>query len=72
MLRRIRDDGVNSTVTRSLAMNFLVNIDVPDPAAGRRSTQMRSGSRPRADPFGNHFCLIAFRGRGYDEIAESA
>ena len=53
-------------------MNFLVNIDVPDPAAGRRSTQMRSGSRPRADPFGNHFCLIAFRGRGYDEIAESA
>ncbi len=24
-----------------------------------------------ADPFGNGFCLIAFRGRGYDEIAAS-
>lgn len=23
-----------------------------------------------ADPFGNGFCLIQFRGRGYDEIAE--
>ena len=25
-----------------------------------------------ADPFGNGFCLIEFRGRGYDEIAPSA
>jgi len=25
-----------------------------------------------ADPFGNGFCLIEFRGRGYDEIAEPA
>jgi hypothetical protein len=25
-----------------------------------------------ADPFGNGFCLIQFRGRGYDEIAEPA
>jgi hypothetical protein len=22
-----------------------------------------------ADPFGNGFCLLEFRGRGYDEIA---
>lgn len=25
-----------------------------------------------ADPWGNGFCLIEFRGRGYDEIAESS
>jgi len=25
-----------------------------------------------ADPFGNGFCLIEFRGRGYDEIASPA
>jgi len=24
-----------------------------------------------ADPFGHGFCLIEFRGRGYDEIAEN-
>ena len=30
---------------------------------------LRAGSRMFADPFGNGFCLLEFRGRGYDEIA---
>jgi len=25
-----------------------------------------------ADPFGNGFCLLSFKGRGYDEIATPA
>lgn len=55
---------IGEALRRALAAGATLERDVTNHAYGKLALL--------ADPFGNGFCLIEFRGRGYDEIALSA
>ncbi|HEU4923550.1 MAG TPA: VOC family protein [Burkholderiales bacterium] len=55
---------IGEALRRALAAGATLERDVTNHAYGRLALL--------SDPFGNGFCLIEFRGRGYDEIALSA
>jgi lactoylglutathione lyase len=57
----IVSDDVDAAVQRAIAAGAAQEGDIVESAWGRLALM--------ADPFGNGFCLIEFRGRGYDEIA---
>jgi predicted enzyme related to lactoylglutathione lyase len=52
---------VRAAVKQALAAGAVLEADVETHAWGHIAQL--------ADPFGNGFCLVEFRGRGYDEIA---
>lgn len=57
-----------------MAHDLLINIVVPDIEAGALPPASVSQNRwgdvaPMSDPFGNGFCLVRFRGQGYEEVA---
>jgi lactoylglutathione lyase len=52
---------VEAAAKRAAAAGALREGDIVDAAWGRMALM--------TDPFGNGFCLLEFRGRGYDEIA---
>jgi lactoylglutathione lyase len=52
---------VEAAVQRATAAGASREGDIVDSAWGRMALM--------ADPFGNGFCLLEFRGRGYDEVA---
>jgi len=54
---------IRQALARALAAGATLERDVTKHAYGELALL--------ADPFGNGFCLIAFAGRGYDEIARS-
>ncbi|HEV2430931.1 MAG TPA: VOC family protein [Burkholderiales bacterium] len=54
---------IGEALRRALAAGATLERDVTNHAYGKLALL--------ADPFGNGFCLIEFRGRGYDEIALS-
>jgi predicted enzyme related to lactoylglutathione lyase len=58
-------DFVVADVDRAVAAALAAGATLDDPAA----THAWGRIAHLADPFGNGFCLIEFRGRGYDEIA---
>jgi predicted enzyme related to lactoylglutathione lyase len=55
---------IGEALRRTLVAGATLERDVTNHAYGRLALL--------SDPFGNGFCLIEFRGRGYDEIALSA
>jgi predicted enzyme related to lactoylglutathione lyase len=55
---------IGEALRRALIAGATLERDVTNHAYGRLALL--------SDPFGNGFCLIEFRGRGYDEIALSA
>lgn len=55
---------IGEALRRALVAGATLERDVTNHAYGRLALL--------SDPFGNGFCLIEFRGRGYDEIALSA
>jgi predicted enzyme related to lactoylglutathione lyase len=55
-------EDVDAAVERALSAGAALEGKVTTHAWGRIALL--------ADPFGHGFCLIEFRGRGYDEIAE--
>ena len=58
-------DFVVADVDRAVAAAVAAGATLDEPAA----THAWGRIAHLADPFGNGFCLIEFRGRGYDEIA---
>lgn len=54
-------DDLPAAVARAKAAGATVEEDITDKRWGRIALL--------ADPFGNGFCLLEFRGRGYGEIA---
>lgn len=57
-------DDLPGAVARAKAAGASLERDIQTAAWGRIAMF--------ADPFGNGFCLLEFRGRGYDEIALKA
>jgi predicted enzyme related to lactoylglutathione lyase len=55
---------IGEALRRALVAGATLERDVTNHAYGRLALL--------SDPFGNGFCLIEFRDRGYDEIALSA
>ena len=55
-------DDVAAAVARALAAGAIQEAPVENAAWGRLALM--------ADPFGHGFCLVEFRNRGYDEIAD--
>ena len=55
---------IGEALRRALIAGATLERDVTNHAYGRLALL--------SDPFGNGFCLMEFRGRGYDEIALSA
>jgi predicted enzyme related to lactoylglutathione lyase len=53
-------DDVEAATKRALAAGATLEQEAQAHAYGRLAML--------ADPFGNGFCLLEFRGRGYDEI----
>jgi predicted enzyme related to lactoylglutathione lyase len=53
-------DDLDAALGRALAAGATVEVGVRERPYGRLAVL--------ADPFGHGFCLIEFRGRGYDEI----
>lgn len=53
-------DDLPAAVARARAAGATVEEDIADKPWGRIALL--------ADPFGNGFCLLEFRGRGYDEL----
>jgi predicted enzyme related to lactoylglutathione lyase len=60
-------DFVVADVDSAVAAAVAAGATLDDPAA----THAWGRIAHLADPFGNGFCLIEFRGRGYDEIASA-
>jgi predicted enzyme related to lactoylglutathione lyase len=52
---------IRGAIARAMGAGAKVERDVTTHAYGLLALM--------ADPFGNGFCLLEFRGRGYDEIA---
>ena len=46
---------------------LLINLDVPDLEQAVTFYEQATGLR---DPFGHGLCLLQWRGRGYDEVAD--
>jgi predicted enzyme related to lactoylglutathione lyase len=57
-------EDIDAAVQRALEAGAV--LEAPVKAGGWGEIALMS------DPFGHGFCLVAFRGRGYDEVAESA
>lgn len=55
-------DDVAAAVARALAAGAIQEAPVENAAWGRLALM--------ADPFGHGFCLVEFRNRGYDELAD--
>jgi predicted enzyme related to lactoylglutathione lyase len=53
-------DDLDAAVTRARAAGAVLERDIQSHAWGRLALL--------ADPFGHGFCLLEFKGRGYDEI----
>ncbi len=53
--------GLDAVVRRAQAAGATLEGDIREQAWGRLALM--------ADPFGHGFCLLEFKGRGYDEIA---
>ncbi len=56
-------DDLDAAATRAVAAGAVQEAPVKTANWGRLALM--------SDPFGHGFCLIEFRGRGYDEIADS-
>ncbi|HEY0094307.1 MAG TPA: VOC family protein, partial [Archangium sp.] len=54
---------LEAAVQRARAAGATLERDIQEQKWGRMANL--------ADPFGNGFCLLEFRGRGYDEIVGS-
>ena len=57
----VDDADLEAAVARAAAAGATIEHDIAETAWGRISVL--------ADPFGHGFCLLSFRGRGYDAIA---
>jgi predicted enzyme related to lactoylglutathione lyase len=55
--------NISAAVERAQALGATVEQGIKDQAWGRIALL--------ADPFGHGFCLLEFKGRGYDEVAGS-
>jgi predicted enzyme related to lactoylglutathione lyase len=56
-------DNLDAAVQRARAAGAILERDIQEQKWGRMANM--------ADPFGHGFCLLEFRGRGYDEMLGS-
>jgi lactoylglutathione lyase len=54
-------EDLDAAVARALSAGAVIEGEIAERAWGRMATM--------ADPFGHGFCILQFRGRGYDEIS---
>ncbi|HEX8703497.1 MAG TPA: VOC family protein [Myxococcaceae bacterium] len=54
--------GLEAAVERARSLGAILEQDIKEAAWGRLALM--------ADPFGHGFCLLEFKGRGYDELTE--
>jgi predicted enzyme related to lactoylglutathione lyase len=56
--------GLDEAVQRAQSLGATLEQGIKEPAWGRIALM--------ADPFGHGFCLLEFKGRGYDELSDSS